>query len=69
MTTPALKPKQRRLLNIERDIRWLKQHFDEALKLRAQNALMMATVSRLLGENDALRRNVEALKTRGQRGG
>lgn len=63
MTTPTL-IKGRRLLALEREVRLLRRDIAEALKLRVQNALLVATNSRLIGENDALRRSLATVLAR-----
>lgn len=60
--TPKLKTKSRRLLDIEQQLRRLSARFDEAVACKVQNALLMGTTRRLLAENDALRRNTDALQ-------
>jgi hypothetical protein len=56
--------KGKRLLALEREVRLLRRAIPDAVKFQVQCALQTATVSRLLGENAALRRNIEALKGR-----
>jgi hypothetical protein len=46
------------LRDVQRELRKLRKDFAEALKLRVQNALLVATNSRLIGENTALRKRL-----------
>jgi hypothetical protein len=66
--TPPLSDKSRRLHAIERQLAALVKRFDaervETLRVRVDYALQTATVSRLMGENDALRRNEALLRKR-----
>lgn len=61
MTKP-ITSKHQRLLAIEREVRLLREAMPDAIKLRVDNALLVAMNLRLIGENDALRRNVKALE-------
>jgi hypothetical protein len=63
MTRP-IESKHQRLLAIERELRLLRQALPDAVTLRVANALLTATLARVIGENDALRRNVETLRHR-----
>jgi len=70
MTKPVAN-KHQRLLKIERELRLLRESVPEVLALKALTAQQAATITRLIGENDALRRNriamaqeIEALKVR-----
>lgn len=61
MTKPVTS-KHQRLLAIERRLAKIESLLPEAVKLRVDNALLASTVTRLIGENDALKRNVAALE-------
>jgi hypothetical protein len=56
MTKPVL-DKHQRLLAIERQLRCIREELPEVLALKALTAQQAATITRLIGENEALRRN------------
>lgn len=70
MTSSKLSPKtlqlqaiNRRLLAIEKQLTGQVMHLVQAnADLKVQNALLVSTTRRLLGENDALRRNQQRLE-------
>lgn len=62
--TAPMPAKGKRLLAVERELRLLRKALPEAVKLSVQCALQAATLSRLLGENTALRRNEVAMRKR-----
>ncbi len=57
MTKP-IESKHQRLLAIERRLGKLEAALPDAIKLRVDNALLVATNYRLVGENDALTRQM-----------
>lgn len=57
-------PRHKRLAALERAVRTLAKAMPEVVALKVQNALLVATVARLVGENDRLREHVEILKAR-----
>jgi len=45
----------KRLQALEREVRLMRKDFADVIKVKVQNALMAATINRLIGENDRLR--------------
>jgi hypothetical protein len=45
----------KRLQSLEREVRLMRKDFAAAINAKVQNALMAATIARLIGENDRLR--------------
>lgn len=60
--TAALSPKQRRLANLERDVRWLREHFEAVLRTQANTALMMGHNRRLIGEVELRDQQIAVLR-------
>lgn len=63
MTKPVTS-KHQRLLAIERELHQLKETIPDAIKLRVDNALLVASNYRLVGENASLRRSIQILLKR-----
>ena len=61
MTAPILE-KGKRLHLLELEVRRLRKAIPEAIQLRVDLALALSTTRRLIGENDAMRRNEQKLK-------